>query len=53
MRLVSRHSGNHQEGQGSFQACIGVSPLDMCYSNWKPVIEMWEQQRGNWQWAIG
>jgi hypothetical protein len=31
-------SGNFEEGQGSFQACIGVSPFDVCYSNWDPVL---------------
>ena len=41
-------SGNYEEGQGSFQACIGVSPFDVCYSNWNPVLTMWEEQRGAW-----
>jgi hypothetical protein len=46
-------SGNYEEGQGSFQACVGISPVDVCYSNWNPVLMMWEQQRGAWQWARG
>ena len=31
-------SGSYEEGQGGFKGCVGVSPLDICYSNWDPVV---------------
>jgi hypothetical protein len=40
-------SGNYEEGQGSFQACI----YNICFSNWYPVLQMWEQYTPSWHYA--